>query len=225
LVQFACESGLACVSSDQAMMASEDDLVNRATQGDQDALITLLQRYGPAVRARLVGQIPRRWHSVLSEDDVMQQTYANAIAKIQQFTSRSESAFARWLETTARCNLSDALKMLAAHKRGGNRPSARRRTLDESLLVLWEGLSSAGTTPSGGISDAEARAALQRAIDELPETYARVVKLYDLQGKPVEEVAALLKRSPGAVFMLRARAHERLHEIMGRTTDFFSGSS
>ncbi len=208
------------------MRSGQDDLVSRATRGDQEALITLLLRYAPAVRASLAGRIPKRWHAVLSEDDVMQQTYANAIAKIQQFTSGSESAFARWLETTARCNLTDALKMLAAQKRGGGRrPSARLRPVDESLLALWEGLSSTGTTPSGGISEAEARTALRRAIDELPEAYAQVVKLYDLEGKAVEEVAVILKRSPGAVFMLRARAHERLHEIMGRTTDFFSGSS
>jgi len=166
-----------------------------------------------------------RWRSVLSEDDVMQQTYANAVAKIRQFTSGSESSFARWLETTARRNLSDALKMLAAEKRGGNRRPVRPRTADESLLDLWEVLSSTGTTPSGGASNDEATTTLRRAVDQLPEAYARVVKLYDLEGKPVEEVAAALQRSPGAVFMLRARAHERLHEIMGRTSNFFSGSS
>jgi len=207
------------------MKANDDDLLNRAVQGDRDALVALLQRHGPAVRASLAGRIPMRWRSVLSEDDVMQQTYANAVAKIRQFTSGSESSFARWLETTARRNLSDALKMLAAEKRGGNRRPVRPRTADESLLDLWEVLSSTGTTPSGGASNDEATTTLRRAVDQLPEAYARVVKLYDLEGKPVEEVAAALQRSPGAVFMLRARAHERLHEIMGRTSNFFSGSS
>ena len=206
-------------------MAAVSDVLDRAVHGDQNALVALLTRHGPAVRASLAGRIPRRWQAVLSEDDVVQQTYANAVAKIRQFTSGSESSFARWLETTARRNLCDALKMLEAEKRGGNRRPVRPRTADESLLDLWEVLSSTGTTPSGGASNDEARTALRRAIDELPEVYALVVNLYDLDGKPVEEVAAALQRSPGAVFMLRARAHERLHEIMGRTSNFFSGSS
>jgi len=207
------------------MPPADDSLLKRAVQGDHDALITLLERYGPAVRARLTGRIPKRWQAVLSEDDVMQQTYANAVAKIQQFKSSSESSFVRWLETAAQRSLSDGLRMLEADKRGGSRRPIRPRSVDESLLELYEVLSSTGTTPSGGASDKEARSALQRAIGELPETYAQVVKLYDLEGKPVEEVAALMERSPGAIFMLRARAHERLREIMGCASDFFSGSS
>jgi RNA polymerase sigma-70 factor (ECF subfamily) len=207
------------------MPTSDDNLLNRAVQGDRGALDALFLRHGPAARASLAGRIPKRWQAVLSEEDVMQQTYANAIAKIQQFTSSSENSFARWLETAARRSLRDALKMLAAEKRGGNRRPVRARTADESLLDLWQVLSSTGTTPSGKAGGDEVKASLRRAIDELPEIYAQVVKLHDLEGRPVEEVAAALQRSPGAVFMLRARAIERLHEILGRTSNFFSGSS
>jgi DNA-directed RNA polymerase specialized sigma24 family protein len=65
---------------------------------------------------------------------------------------------------------------------------------------------------------------LQEAIKALPDIYAKVVRMYDLEGRAVAEVASSLGRSEGAVYMLRARAHERLHEIMGRTSEFFSRS-
>jgi len=207
------------------MGAGSDNLVEQATHGDREALVALLQCHGPAVRASLAGRIPKRWQAVLSEDDVMQQTYANAVAKIRQFTSGSESSFAGWLETTARRNLRDALKLLQAEKRGGNQRRVQPGGPDDSIMALYEVLSSTGTSPSGCAARDEALTALRRAIQQLPEAYGHVVMLYDLEGRPVEEVAAALKRSPGAVFMLRARAHERLHEIMGRTSNFFSGSS
>ncbi len=79
-----------------------------------------------------------------------------------------------------------------------------------------------GTTPSRHAARGEAHTALERAIAQLPEAYERVVRMYDLECRPAEEVAEALQRSVGAVFMLRARAHERLHEVMGDTSKYFT---
>ena len=207
------------------MEASDDNLLQQAVRGDRDALVTLLKRHGPAVRGRLAGRIPKRWQSLVSEDDVVQQTYADVIAHIGQFLSDSEPAFTSWLVTIARRNLTDALKGLKAEKRGGDRRPVQPRTSEESFAALYEVLSSGGTTPSGKVARGEAKTALERAIDALPEVYARVVRMYDLECRPVQEVAQALERSQGAVFMLRARAHDRLHEIMGHTSRYFSDCS
>jgi DNA-directed RNA polymerase specialized sigma24 family protein len=48
--------------------------------------------------------------------------------------------------------------------------------------------------------------------------------MYDLEGRPVQEVAQALGRSPGAVYMLRARAHRRLSEIMGTASRYVTDS-
>jgi len=55
----------------------------------------------------------------------------------------------------------------------------------------------------------------------LPPDYEKVVRLYDLQCKSAVEVAAELGRSEGAVYMLRARAHERLKQELGSSSQFF----
>jgi len=207
------------------MEAPTDNLLCRAARGDQGALVALLERHGPSARRSLAGQVPKRWRSVLSEDDVMQQTFADAVGHICEFESENESAFAHWLTTIAKRTLLNAIKMLEAEKRGGTRKRLEQPASEESFVALWELLATTGSTPSMCVARREAQGALASAIEQLPEAYARVVQMYDLEGWPVHEVARALQRSPGAVFMLRARAHQRLHEIMGRTSEFFSSST
>jgi RNA polymerase sigma-70 factor (ECF subfamily) len=170
----------------------------------------------------MAGRVPKRWQAVLTEDDVMQQTYASAIAAIRTFGADDESAFARWLTTIARRNLDDALRMLKAEKRGGNRWRIEAGSTDETYVDLYDRLAESGTTPSKHVSVLERKSVLERALSELPEDYRRVVVLYDLERRPVAEVADTMRRSQGAVFMLRARALDRLHEVMGGTSEFFS---
>lgn len=119
----------------------------------------------------------------------------------------------------------DALRSLEAHKRGGSRKRAGEGHSGDSLLALVELLSASGSTPSGHAAANETRAVLEQSIADLPEAYRRVVQLYDLDGEPVERVAEAMNRSPGAVFMLRARAHHQLRELMGATTEYFSDSA
>lgn len=207
------------------MSASDDDLLKRATTGDRDALMQLLERYGAAVRRGLAGKIPKRWRALLSDDDVMQQTYADAFRSISRFVSQGEGSFARWLATLARCNVRDAVKMLEAEKRGGGRIPTQPSTSGDSVMVLYEELAAAGSTPSQHAAKAEARADLEKAIGSLPAAYRQVVQMYDIEGRSIQMVATALERTPGAVYMLRARAHERLHETLGRTSKYFGPSA
>jgi len=199
-----------------------DDFVARAIQGDLDALRSLLQRHGPSLRPVLAREIPKRWQALLSADDVLQQTYADAVVAITTLQSTREASFAAWLETTARNNLRDAIKMLEAEKRGGNCHQIHFEPGDGSVHTLWELLAQRSTTPSRVVARQEAVAALKKAIAELPDGYARVVTLYDIEQRPVGEVARIMERGEGAVFMLRNRAHERLRDILGRASKYFS---
>lgn len=207
------------------MSSSGDNLLEQAVRGDRTALGQLLEQEGSILRQRLSGEIPARWQSVLSADDVMQQTYIDAFLGIRRFAVQGGEVFTAWLTTIAKRNLLDAVQMLEADKRGGDRHRVQPGADDDSYLALYELLGSARSTPSKHAARVEARRCLEEAILQLPPAYREVVRMYDLEGRPVEEVAAVLNRSPGAVFMLRARAHRRLKESMGTASRYLSDSS
>jgi len=198
----------------------ESSLIAQAVQGDRDALTTLVQRYGPPLRQHL--RISPTWRGCLDVDDVLQATYLEVFLRIRQLVSREPAAFAAWLRTIAENNLRDAIKELGRDKRANPRRQIRPPTLDESTVLLLERIARTSMTASRITADEEAQDALREAIAQLPQTYRTVVELYDLEGKSPAEVARALGRSTGAIHMLRARAHDRLREILGPESRFLS---
>ena len=206
------------------MPAIQDQLLATALSGDHKALADVLMRDGPIARAALRDAIPAKWQSVLSMDDVMQQAYAEAVTNIHRFEFRGEGSFAAWLTQLARCTLLDAVRMLEADKRGGNRHRVQP-TRDDSCANLFDNLCQTMGTPSRFAARHEAAAAILDAVDQLPPPQKQVVEMYDLQGRPVAEVASALGRSEGAVYLLRVRAHRRLAELMGAPANYLTRGS
>ncbi len=204
------------------MTPSDHNLEDRAKEGDEDALALLLEQHGPAVQREIARRIPRRCRSVVSDDDVMQQTYVDAFRGIRRFIGVHEGSFHAWLAAVANRNLLDVLRMLGAEKRGGDRRRVPADAGDDSYVTLYEQLSASTSTPSRKAARHEALSLMMRAVESLPPDHRRVVELYDLEGRPVEEVATALSRSPGAVYMLRSRAHRLLCEIMGASSKYLS---
>lgn len=202
------------------MAEAEDPRIRAAIGGDMAALSGLLREYGPRLREQL--SIDKRWQSVLDADDVLQVTYLEAFQKVAGFLPGGPNAFYGWLKRIAENNLRDAIKGLEAAKRpppalGMNIPAS-----DQSVVQLFDILGVASTTPSRVAAVGELQSALGMALSALPADYAAVIREYDLNGKEIAEVAAILKRTPGAVHMLRARAHDHLKELLGPQSKYFS---
>jgi RNA polymerase sigma-70 factor (ECF subfamily) len=199
--------------------APEQVLIDRAVAGNADALTDLLREHGPAVARRL--NISPAWQSMLDADDVMQVTYIEAFMQISRFDTSRGTPFSAWLERIAQNNLRDAVRGLSRQKQ----PQPRDRvqvTAGDSYDGLVEMLGATSATPSRAAGRQEILSMLDAAINRLPADYASVVRLYDLDGRPIAEVASTLNRSAGAVHMLRARAHDALRETLGRESMFFS---
>ncbi len=206
------------------LLQPENAMLERAVAGDREALVSLLEQYGPRVRDVLSSRIPSRFRAVLSADDVMQETYVDAFLDIGRFEVRGPDSFVAWLTTLAERNLRDALRMLKARKRGGDRGRVELRTQSQSFVMPWDLLSASGVSPSGEAAGVEARGRLHEAVRQLPPRYRMVVELYDLEGRSIDEVAELLERSPGATYMVRARALRLLADIMGSPSLYMSGT-
>jgi RNA polymerase sigma factor (sigma-70 family) len=193
---------------------TEDELLAQAAAGDEDALVRLLRQHGDAARGAVKGKIANRWRSVLSEDDVVQQTYADAFLAIRRFRPQGQDSFRRWLATLARNNLLDAVKQLTAASRGGKQRQLQPAS-DESFHRLWNTLAATTSTPSHRARRGESHRLLRETIKKLPSSYRQVVIHYDLECRSAEEVAAIAQCSPGAMFMRRARAHAMLAQLLG----------
>ena len=188
-------------------------MVRAAVSGDPDALATLLRQYAPQLRGQL--SIDARWQSVLDADDILQVTFTEAFLRVTSFVPAGPGAFLAWLSRIADNNLRDAIKGLSRQKRPP--PTAQVAAQSgESVVQLFEMLGVTTTTPSRAVAQVELLAALERAMAALPEDYARAIRAYDLEGRPINETAELLGRGAGAVHMLRARGHGRLRELLGQ---------
>lgn len=207
-----------------APVDDKDALLREARGGNRSALVRLLEHLAPIVRSRIRPKITRHLQSFVDEDDVMQVTYVEAVTRLETFRGGDASNFLAWLTRLAENNLIDAVRMLEADKR----PDPRKRVNavspddDSSAVAFIEQIGVSQTTPSNAAAMQEMKGALDRVLDRLPPDYATVVRLYDLAGRPIAEVASELGRSEGAVYMLRARAHDRLRDLLPSESRFFS---
>jgi len=207
------------------MIVSQDTLTTAAIGGDRKALAGLLKRHQDELRQWVAGRIGRRYRAALDADDVLQVTFMEAFIRVAQFVPSGPGAFGAWLRTIAENNLKDAIRELNRKKRPPRDQQVTASGSDDSYGDLLAALESMGTTPSGGAASREVCTLIEEALKKLPPDYEKVIRLYDLLGREGDEVARAMDRSPGAVHMLKARAHQRLAEILGESTKFFSRKS
>ncbi|HOW73847.1 MAG TPA: RNA polymerase sigma factor [Phycisphaerae bacterium] len=202
------------------MIEADGELISRAVQGDQDALSRLLESCSPRLANSMASRIGGSWRPALDLEDVMQVTLLEAFLRIEQCRAREMGSFMAWLTRIAENNLRDAIRELEQARR--RIPRAEPAPGANSSLDLFNLLTAASSSPSRQAGRDEIRVILDAAVQRLPPAYEQVVRLYDLDGRSASDVARALARSEGAVFMLRARAHDRLRELLGTESRFFS---
>jgi RNA polymerase sigma factor (sigma-70 family) len=204
-----------------------DALLERAKAGDRPALIELLEACAPRVRGRIVPKITPYLRPFLDEDDVMQVTYLEVVTRFETFTDGDAHGFLSWMSRLAENNLIDAVRMIEADKRpnprnrvetAGRRGSGRRGDAGARRDDRGDG----DDPQRGGGGGGDQIRARRPCSTASPPDYATVIKLYDLQGRSASELAAELNRSEGAIYMLRARAHDRLRDLLPSESKFFS---
>lgn len=202
-----------------------DALLVKAQQGDRESLLALLESCA-RVRGRIAPKITGYLRPFLDEDDVMQVTYLEVVTRFETFTNGDANGFLSWMSRLAENNLIDAVRMIEADKRPNPRnrveTAGKMGSGGEAMQSLIDMIGVTVTSPSSAAAGEEIKTALAAVLDRLPEDYATVIKLYDLQGRSASELAAELGRSEGAIYMLRARAHDRLRDLLPSESKFFS---
>ncbi|TWF78682.1 RNA polymerase sigma-70 factor (ECF subfamily) [Pseudonocardia hierapolitana] len=194
------------------------ELVGRLRDGDEAAFALLLDQWSPGMLrlARSFVSTPD------SAAEVVQDTWMAVLQALDRFEGRSS------LRTWVYRILVNTAKRRAARERrfvpmSSLRPAATGPTVDpdrfqgpdEPYPGHWRTLPSPWPdlvpSPEQRTLDAELQARLEDALAGLPERQRAVITLRDVQGRPAEEVCAILEISPAnqRVLLHRARAHVR----------------
>ena len=80
-------------------------LIRKAVAGDLTALERLLLAHYAPLSRHIAPRLPRSIQSVVSVEDVLQQTFTEAFRSIGKFEPRSERSFFPWLKANASASL------------------------------------------------------------------------------------------------------------------------
>lgn len=135
-------------------------------------------------------------------DDLYQETITTALASASTFVYIDDVKFLSWVSTIARRVIARQLGL--PHQ--ALNPVRLRGDHSSGVGVSEGGLRSGRRSPLSSVAMHETENALRGAIRALPEHYRKVITLYELEERPLGEVAEIMDRTKGATCRLLARA-------------------
>ena len=184
---------------------SDEVLVARARARDEAAVRSLMTRYN-----RRLFRVAR---SILRDDaeaeDVVQETYVRAFTGLDMF--RGDAAFGTWITRIA---MNEALGRLRRR-----RPTVDWETYGENrsqAQIIDFPVSAASKDPEKTMAQGEIRAVLEKAIDELPDSFRAVFVARIVENMSVEETADLYGLKPETVKTRLHRARALLRDALDK---------
>lgn len=173
-------------------------LVESARRGDRGAFEVLVKRYEAKVYHLAYGFV----QDPATADDLAQDVFVKVYCHLPKF--KFESEFGTWLYRIAVNHIKDHLRKIARRK--------------EVSLQELENSRFAAEDPAPGREaerlGEERRAAVHKALLTLPPKYNVILTLRDVRGLSYEEIAEVLKISPGTVDSRLHRARRQLRKKM-----------
>jgi RNA polymerase sigma-70 factor, ECF subfamily len=193
------------VAQAQAETLSDEALVARARERDEASVRVITTRYN-----RRLFRVAR---SILRDDaeaeDVVQETYVRAFTGLDHF--RGDAAFGTWITRIA---MNEALGRL--RKR---RPTVDWETYVENrpqAQIIDFPVSAASNDPEKMMAQGEIRVVLEKAIDELPDSFRAVFVARIVEAMTVEETADLFGLKPETVKTRLHRARALLRDALDK---------
>ncbi len=182
--------------------ASDEAVVREVCAGEVARFEILMRRHNQ--------RLFRTARAILRDDaeaeDVVQQAYLAAYAKLDQF--RGDARFSTWLTRIA---VHEALRRMRKH--------GRLSDLDVVTAADDAAMNAPARSPEDDASGGELRALLEEAIDALPESYRVVFVMRDVEELDTRETAECLSLSEEAVRVRLHRARKALREWLYERAD------
>jgi len=187
------------------MKDEQQDALDRARQGDVQALGALLNSYRPYIRVLVRALHRNRLQSRLDDSDLIQDALLQAQQSFANFRGQTVAEFVSFLHLL--------VVQSAGHTLRGHLDTARRDVRREQPVEDIGGLvdPQAGSPSSAAIRQ-EQTVRMANRLGRLPEDMQRVLLGRHVDGLSYAELATQLGRSEGATRILYTRALRRLRE-------------
>lgn len=170
----------------------EKKLVQLSKEGDEEAFAALVKKYKTKVFNLAFSFIQNRDIA----DDLAQESFIKAYFALPKFQLKSE--FGTWLYRITVNHTKDYLRKKAKVKEISVDDIAVPQEKENQIKEMEK--------------EEQKRRILYHSIGELPEKYQTILTLRDIQGFSYEEIAKILRLSPGTVDSRLHRARKMLRE-------------
>lgn len=177
-------------------------IIRRAIGGEQPAYNQLMSRY----QSQIFSLMYRMVHSRAEAEDLVQEAFMKAFVSLSHFNF--EYAFSTWLYKIATNNCIDHLRKKKLNMMSIDTPVSYKDTeyhIELPDLTYY---------PDKDVIRREHSQIIQKAIDDLPEKYKRVILLRHSEELSYEEIAKILRIPIGTVKARLFRAREMLNKFL-----------
>ena len=185
---------------------TDQKLVDQVMAGNKNAFNLLVMRY----QHRVAALIARFVQDPQEVEDVAQEAFMKAYRALPLF--RGDSAFYTWLYRIA---VNTAKNYLVARSR---RPPAQDLEIDEVEPTETGSVLREIESPEGSLSISELKAAIESALDSLPEELKTAFILREFSGLSYEDIAEVMDCPVGTVrsriFRAREAIDRKIRELM-----------
>src|SRR6266852_601735 len=204
---------------DSAMSAdprSNDDLLEAARKGDENALAVLVERHRDRLERMVRLRMDRRLQGRVDPADVVQEAYLAVRGKFPQYSADARLPFFLWLRLEVGQKLVDVHRFHLATKMrdAGREVSLHRGALPEvTSLSLAEHLLGRLTTASQAAMRVELKLRVQEALNSMDSQDREVLILRHFEELSNAEAAQVLGIKPSAAVNRYVRALKRLKDV------------
>ena len=174
----------------------ENRLVERSKQGDEEAFGVLVKKYKTKV-FNLAYSFTRNKETA---EDLAQEIFIKVYYALNKF--KFKSGFGTWLYRIAVNHIKDHLRKRGKERLISLEIMSREPSQQENEIKKKEKVQ----------EKADRKKLLYRALQSLPEKHQVILTLRDIQGHSYEEIADILKLSPGTVDSRLHRARKMLRK-------------
>ncbi len=203
------------------------DTIQRLTEGDEELLAELFSTHRPRLTRMVRFRMDRRLAARIDAEDVLQEAFLNALARIDHYLKDSTQSLFIWFRLIVTQTLVDVHRRhLAASRRDAGRDvSLGQAGSPATSVAMAAELLGNLTSPSRAALRAEVSEQLEKALAEIPQLDQEILALRHFEELTNKEVAQVLNLKPTTTSNRYIRALARLKTVLQTIPGFFENST